>query len=200
VLTAVISIFGWSYSTIMPVIARDTFGLGASGLGYLYAATGLGALLATVLISALGNRIPPHVFILGGNTIFSLSLFFFTYTTQLRWALPLLFTAGLGLVSQFAMINTSIQQLVRDELRGRVMSIYILMFLGLTPLGNFQIGWISSHMGPDFAIRAGAILVLLAGMLILFYRKRIGKAYEVYKHSSPAQPAPGNPNANASNS
>ena len=181
IFTGVTSVFGWSYTTMMPIIARDTFHLGASGLGYLYAAVGLGSLLATLLISLFSKKISPIVFIIGGNALFSVSIFLFTYTSTLHYALPLLFLSGLGLLSQFAMMNTTIQSLVKSEFRGRVMSIYILMFIGLTPFGNFEIGWLSEAMGTDVAIRIGAIIVLLFGQLIFAYRKRIIEAYGSYK-------------------
>lgn len=177
----VVSIFGWSYTTIMPVIARETFGLDAQGLGYLYAATGLGALLATYLVGRFGTRISPLLFIIGGNTLFATSLFLFSLTTHFTLALVLLFLMGFGLLSQSSMMNTMVQGMVKPEFRGRVMSIYILMFLGMAPLGNFEIGYLTEQIGiaPSFAINAG--VVLLFGAVIFFNRKRIKAKYKAYK-------------------
>jgi len=135
VFTAVSSVFGWSYTTIMPIIAQNEFHVEAAGLGYLYAATGLGALMATFLIAAFAKRVEPVMFIAGGSMLFAVSLILFSYTTNFTLALVLLFFAGLGLLSQFAMMNTRIQSLVKSEFRGRVMSIYVFMFIGLAPLG-----------------------------------------------------------------
>jgi len=179
--TGVSSIFGWSYTTIMPVIAKNEFHLGAAGLGYLYAATGLGSVLATVLIALFSKRISPLWFIVGGNSLFAISLILFTFTTTLSIALLLLFFAGLGLLSQFAMMNTVIQSLVKSELRGRVMSIYVFMFLGLTPFGNFEVGWLSEKVSSGFAIRLGAIIVFLFGIFVFLYRNKIRDGYEIYK-------------------
>ena len=181
VITGMVSIFGWSYTTIMPIIAKDQFGLGAAGLGYLYAASGLGSLVATFLVGAYAKRFPPVWFIFGGNTLFAISLVLFSFTNSLSSALPLLFFVGLGLLSQAAMMNTIIQSLVKSELRGRVMSIYILMFLGLSPVGNFQVGWLAEHMGTGFAIRLGAIIVFLFGLLVFIYRHKIREKYSAYK-------------------
>ena len=136
VFTAVSSVFGWSYTTVMPLIAQNEFHSGAAGLGYLYAATGLGALMATFLIAGFAKRVAPIVFIAGGSMLFAVSLILFSYTTNFTLALVLLFFAGLGLLSQFAMMNTRIQSLVKSEFRGRVMSIYVFMFVGLSPLGG----------------------------------------------------------------
>ena len=181
IFTAVSSVFGWSYSTVMPLIAANEFYLDAAGLGYMYAAGGLGALSATLLIGLFSKKVSSVYFILGGNTLFSVCIILFSFTTNLTLALVLLFFAGFGLLSQFAMINTTIQRLVKSEFRGRVLSIYIFMFMGLTPLGNFEVGLLSEKIGTGFAIRAGAFIVFLFGVLVYFYRDRIKKDFTEYK-------------------
>ncbi len=181
IFTAVSSVFGWSYSTVMPLIAANDFHLDAAGLGYMYAAGGLGALTATLLIGLFSKKISSVYFILGGNTLFSVCIILFSFTADLTLALALLFFAGFGLLSQFAMMNTTIQRLVKSEFRGRVLSIYIFMFMGLTPLGNFEVGLLSEKMGTGFAIRAGAFIVFLFGVLIYIYRARIKKDFTEYK-------------------
>lgn len=181
IFTAVSSVFGWSYTTVMPLIAANEFHLDAAGLGYMYAAGGLGALCATLLIGLFSKKVSSVYFILGGNTLFSVCIILFSFTTNLTLALTLLFFAGFGLLSQFAMINTTIQRHVKSEFRGRVLSIYIFMFMGLTPLGNFEVGLLSEKMGTGFAIRAGAFIVFLFGMLMYFYRDRIKKDFTEYK-------------------
>lgn len=172
IFSGVVSIFGWSFSTIMPVIAQNTFHVGAVGLGQLYSATGLGAFLATILVSALGRKYNPLVFILGGNTLFALSLFLFTMTTNFFVALVFLFFAGFGLLATFPTINSTIQHLVEDKYRGRVLSIYTVTFLGFFPIGNFEVGLVSEHMGTNFAIRLGAAIILIAGGFIYLNRKK----------------------------
>jgi MFS family permease len=181
VFAGVTSVFGWSYTTVIPIIAKNEFHLGAAGLGYLFAASGSGALLATILISAFSKKISGMVFILGGNSIFALSLILFSFTTNFYLALLLLFLSGFGLISQASMMNSTIQGMVKSELRGRVMSIYILMFIGLIPLGNIEIGYLSEKIGTSLAIRTGAIIVFLFGGIIFIYRNKIRTAYEEYK-------------------
>jgi MFS family permease len=181
VFTAVSSVFGWSYTTIMPIIAQNEFHVEAAGLGYLYAATGLGALMATFLIAAFAKRVEPVMFIAGGSMLFAVSLILFSYTTNFTLALVLLFFAGLGLLSQFAMMNTRIQSLVKSEFRGRVMSIYVFMFIGLAPLGNFEIGWLSEKAGTSFAIRLGAIIVFIFAFIVFLRRNKITGAFNKYQ-------------------
>lgn len=180
-LTGLISIFGWSYSTIMPVIAREVFHADASGLGYLYTATGLGSLLATYLVGAYSKRIPSILFIVGGNSIFCISLIIFVNTSNMPFALFLLFFTGLGLLCQSATMNTIIQGMVKNEFRGRVMSLYILMFLGLAPAGNFEIGWLTELIGISAAITINCCIVLAGGLALFYYRKSITEAYRNYK-------------------
>ena len=169
---------------MLPVIARNTFHVEAAGLGYLYAATGAGSFLATILVGLYSRRISPVLFIIGGTCLFSIGLILFSLTTNMYLALVCLFLAGFGLLSFASMSNTIIQTLVKSEFRGRVMSIYILMFIGLTPLGNFQIGLISETFSTHIAIRIGAVVVLVAGLVILFYQKKIREQYSRYKRNS----------------
>jgi MFS family permease len=183
--TGLLSIFAWSYSTMMPVIARTIFEADAKGLGYLYSATGLGSLCAAYLVGAYSRKVPALVFIIGGNSIFCISLILFAQTQTLTLALFLLFFAGLGLLAQSATMNTIIQGVVKNEFRGRVMSLYILMFLGLAPVGNFEIGWLTEQVGIQMAISINALIVLAGGILLLIYRKNIREAYSNYKKLKP---------------
>jgi MFS family permease len=185
IFAGVVSVFGWSYSTMMPVIAQNTFGLQARGLGYLYAATGLGSLLATILVGLYSQKVSPLYFIVGGNTLFAVSLMLFSFTRSLPAALALLFFTGLGLLLQAATMNTTIQRLVKSDFRGRVMSIYILMFLGLAPVGNFEVGFLTEKLGTSWAISLNAAVVLIFGGIVLVNRQKIRAAYAVFKQENP---------------
>jgi MFS family permease len=184
IFVGVFSVFGWSYTTIMPVIAKQIFHVGPMGLTYLYVAFGLGAVVAILVASLLSKKVSSFTFIIGGNTLFAVSLILFTYTLNFRLALGLLFLSGIGLILQFSMMNTTIQNMVPDEARGRVMSIYVLMFLGLSPFGSFEIGWLSEKAGTAIALRVGAIIVFLFGALVLISRKKIEIAYLRYREEA----------------
>jgi MFS family permease len=180
IFTGVVTIFGWSYTTILPLIAKNTFHLGADGLGLLYAATGLGAITAVLFVSTLAKKLNSAVFILGGNMLFASCLIIFSFVQSLPLALVCLFLIGMGLLAEFSTITTTLQHMVKDKYRGRVMSIYSVMFMGLAPLGSLQIGYLSEHFGTEFAIRIGAIITFLFGVLIYFNRNRIRKGYQQY--------------------
>ena len=180
VLTAIVSIFGWSYTTIMPLIAKDIFHQEAAGLGYLFAASGLGALCATFIVSAYGQKIRSSIFINGGLVLFSLAMIGFSFTDNMWAAYITLFISGFGLLSTFSVINARIQHLVEAQFRGRVLSIYLLMFVGLFPVGNFEIGYVSEHVGPLMAIRIGAFVVLIAAIIGYLLRGKIVESHKEY--------------------
>jgi MFS family permease len=182
--TAVLSIFGWSYSTLMPLIAKTRFGLEAQGLGYLYAATGLGSVLATYLVGAYSRKVSPTTFIAGGNITFCIGLTGFALSSDLYFALPFLFLIGLGLLCQAATMNTLIQSVVKNEFRGRVMSLYVLMFLGFAPFGNFEVGFLSENLSIRATFIINALIVLCSGFAVFMNRHKIGDAYRTYNQSN----------------
>ncbi len=183
ILAAIISIFGWSYTTIMPYIAKNTLHANAATLGYLYAVAGIGALIATFLISALSKKISGTAFIVGGTLLYAVSIFGFTFAKSFLFALPFLFFSGIGLLSAFANINALVQHSVEDKFRGRVLSIYILSFIGLLPFGNFQIGFVSEYLGPENAIRIGAVIVFFAAAWFYFSSKKRNFHQDEYNKS-----------------
>ncbi|MCL5072706.1 MAG: MFS transporter [Actinobacteria bacterium] len=178
IFTAFSSIFGWSYSIIMPVFVKDVFQMGADSLGYFYSAVGIGALTAILLISALSRKVKSINFILTGNIIFLISITFFTFTRSIYLALPLLFFAGIGLIMQFSIMNTVIQHVVSNHIRGRVMSIYTLMFMGMLPVSSFQVGFFAEHFGPQIAVRINVAILLIFSIFLFVNRLKIQSEYE----------------------
>lgn len=172
-LAAVGSMFGWSYVSILPVVAANVFGGGAALLGHFYTAAGLGALLGAALISLYVKRLGPRPFIIVGSIVLGVSLFTFSFVANIALGFVLLFFAGLGLLGQFSVINSAIQHSIDDRMRGRVMSIYGLFWRGTAPLGSFLMGTLGEAFGPGWAIRIGAILLLACAACVVFLRRRI---------------------------
>jgi MFS family permease len=178
---AVVSIFGWSYTTVMPAIVQNIYHMGAAGLGYLYAAGGFGALAATILVSATFNKVSPTKYIFGGNVLFAVFIFLFSLNLNFFLSLVFIFLAGFGLLVQLTTINSTIQHMVGNEMRGRVMSIYVLMFIGTSPLGNYEIGWLSDKFGISLAIQIGAVIVFIFGLFLFSIRKKIMEQFRQYQ-------------------
>jgi MFS family permease len=183
--TTVISIFAWSYITMLPLIAQNSFGQDAIGVGYLFAISGLGALAASVVVSAWGKKFSSMRFIIFGAWIYAVSIIGFSYTNQLLFAYIFLFFTGFGILLSASMLNTTIQSNVADEFRGRVMSLYVLNFMGLFSVGNFQIGVLSEWFSPEVALRIDGVVVFVAGVLLFFVRTRVRDAQQAYlQHTS----------------
>ncbi|MCX6180018.1 MAG: MFS transporter [Chlorobiales bacterium] len=178
---AVISIFAWSYVTMLPIIAKHTFGMGASGLGYLYGVSGLGSVVGTLLVSIYSRIIDRLVFIAGGTILFSIALIGFTFTTVVPVAFFFLFLSGFGLVAAVSTLSATIQSTVDDRFRGRVMSLYMMVFMGFMPIGNIEIGYLSEHFGTGIAIRIGCFITILASLVLVYSSRSVRKAYHQYK-------------------
>lgn len=167
---ACVSIFGWSYIAILPVIAGDIFRQDAAGLGQMYTAIGFGAVSATILISLYLSRWGPARFIIGGNIAITAILLVFSFVDDFRIALALMFLAGLALLAQMSVMNSAVQHSIDNAFRGRVMSIYVTAFRGMSPIGAMLIGWLGDAVSPQWAIR---LMVLpLAGVAVLLIIKR----------------------------
>ena len=166
---SVVSIFGWSFMSMLPVVAKQTFGLGSEGMGLLFSAFGTGSLSGTVLVSMLSGRIRSDVMVIGGILVFGLALTAFTFAEEEGIAMLFLFLSGIGMLSAFATMTATVQSLVEERYRGRVMSIYLMVLMGFIPIGNFQVGLLSGHLGTALAIRIGSILVLCATLSLFLY-------------------------------
>jgi MFS family permease len=178
---AAVSIFGWSFMAMLPVVAKRVFGIGADGMGYLYSAFGLGSLFGTVVVSVSSGRVHSGRLVIGGVLTFALGLLAFTFATWLPLALACLFISGLGMLTAFSTMTGTVQRLVEDRFRGRVMSIYLMVLLGLMPFGNLLMGLLSEHFGTPVALRTGAMVTIAAAILLFMSRKEISRDWKVYR-------------------
>jgi MFS family permease len=158
-LSAVSSVFGAPYLTMMPLFARDVLRLDESGLSILMATAGAGSFAAALWLTYLGDVRGKGWYVLGGTFGFGLSLVGFALSTALWAALAFLFLVGFGIVSAVAVTNILLQQLVTDEMRGRVMSMFILSFIGAWPVGNLLAGTAAKYVGAPLTLAAGGAIV-----------------------------------------
>jgi len=172
-LFTVVGIFGWSYSVLMPAFARDVLHLGAHGYGMLLAGSGVGALAAALTVASAGHILPTRIMALGGVGIFSAALALFAFNKNLYLATILLAIVGFGVVLYFSTSNTVLQSIVPDEMRGRVMGIWTLIFGGMIPLGSLQAGLMADVLGTPATMAIGALICALAALVTLnVIRKR----------------------------
>jgi MFS family permease len=174
-----------TYSTLMPVFAKDVFGGDAHTLGVLLSAAGSGALLSALYLASRHTTRGLDRVILVAGAIASLAMLVFAHSTRLALALPLLVALGAGLIAAQASIQTLVQTLVDDDKRGRVMSLYTMAFLGMLPFGNLAAGAVARYAGEATAFTLNAC-VCLAGLLVfaralpgLRIAARLGRGKEV---------------------
>ncbi len=162
------SLVPWSYHSIMPAVAKNMFGTGSEGYGFLLSAAGFGALIGAMFVSGFSERINVAKLIGMANIIVAVALVLFSTISSFVLANVLLIIIGLGLITQASLINVSIQRFSPDYIRGRVISVYSLMFLGMMPFGSFIIGALGSILGVVDALRIFG-LISLAGALVYFF-------------------------------
>jgi len=171
-LFAIVGIFGWSYSVLMPAYAADVLGVSARGFGALMSASGLGALIGALTIASVGHRFAPRKLALGGLWLFSGALLAFSLTRLFPLALLFLLFVGLGMMFFFATSNTTVQTIVPDDMRGRVMGIWSLIFGGMVPIGSLVAGTMARFIGVPATMACGAIVCGSAGLVTWFVIRR----------------------------
>lgn len=169
--TVLISGLGMPVQTLLPVMARDVLQTGATGLGHLMTASGAGAVLGALVVARLHNRRRRGLSVIGFGTLYALALIGLARADSAQTALLLLFVAGFLSVSSQATVNTLLQTLAPDELRGRVMSMYSLAFIGILPLGNLFGGWLAQAYGTPTAIGVlGTLMLVGMGTMAIMAR------------------------------
>ena len=162
----VFSLFGIPFSQFLPVYADRVFHAGPKGLGYLMSAVGFGSALAGVFIAFKGNGGKKLRFMSRTGALFPPALLIFTVVNNFYAALFFLAVTGFNIVGFVATANSFIQLKVSDELRGRVMSVFAIMLLGMTPIGAAMMGIAAGVVGLNNTLMAGSA-VCLAGFFIL---------------------------------
>jgi len=172
-LSGVNSLFGAPYFSLVPIYARDIFHLGETGLALMMGTAGGGAFLGALLVAYLGDFRRKGWFVLGGAIVFGLCITGFALSSQLTLSLLFLFGLGFAVVVSIAIINTLLQKLVTDQMRGRVMSMFILSFMGTMPIGNILAGTASAHFGPQHTLAAGGLIVTIVATGISIFNRRL---------------------------
>ncbi len=161
VLLAGVATFGMNFQTLLPLFARDTLGMGADGYGALFAVMGGGSLIGSLSLAYTGSQRPLLRLILGGAVVFVA----FEALLGLSRAPILVFSfatvVGLASMLMVNTINITVQNNVPNELRGRVMSMYVTVFAGSAPLGGFFAGTVAELWGAPAGFLIGAVLSTL---------------------------------------
>ncbi|HHW41075.1 MAG TPA: MFS transporter [Syntrophomonadaceae bacterium] len=175
-LTALLSIFSMNFSVLIPVLARNTLGRQAEGYGYLMSAMGIGAFAGSLVLALLSHRGPRRRLLLSGALGLCVFQLFLSLNRSYPLALLFLGLMGWSMITFVSTVNTTLQLNVPDNLRGRVMSVYSLVFLGVTPLGSLFSGGIAHMGGAPAGLAAGAGMGLLSLAVVMFWEWRQTRA------------------------
>jgi MFS family permease len=181
-LLAVVSLMGMPYTVLMPVMASNVLKGGPSTLGFLMAASGLGALAgAGYLASRRSMRGFGKVIVLT-TSLFGAGLVVFGLSRSVALSLVTMMATGYGVMVTTAACNTLLQTLVEERMRGRVMSFYAMAFMGTAPFGSLLAGTLAERIGAPATIALGGGVCLVAAawfsMKLPALRERVGPTYQ----------------------
>ncbi len=173
ILLAMMSTFVINYSVFVPTFAKTSLGRAASGYGFLMTSMGVGSLVAALALAMRSSRGPSRLRLFGGAVVMSAAILVCGLQRDYLISCVLLAIAGFGTISFSASTNATIQLASDNEHRGRVMSVYSLVFGGVTPIGSLWAGAVTELTSPALCMSiAGTIGLVAAGSAILFVRRR----------------------------
>ena len=168
-LLGLISLVGMPYAILMPIFADQILHGGARGLGTLMGATGVGALMGALTLASRSGVAGLGRWVGYSCAGFGLSLILFSSSRSFWLSVLFLVPVGMCMMVQMASSNTLIQTMAPDKLRGRVMAVYSMMFMGMAPFGSILAGLIASSLGAPVTVLIGAV-VCIAGASLFLYR------------------------------
>jgi predicted MFS family arabinose efflux permease len=176
-----VSICVFNFTVYVPLVVRTVLHLGAEGFGLLMACLGVGAVTGALTVGVLGARQPPTAMLFSTAALACGGLLTLSTARVFWFAAVAVFLTGLFGVVLVASCNTAMQLAAPDELRGRVMSLYTLVWGGAFPVGAFIVGSISEHWGVGRALLVNGTAGLIGAALLLgwwTFREQAGRARE----------------------
>jgi MFS family permease len=170
----ILVIFVMPYQFLLPVFAVDVFQVGSSGLGVLMAATGIGALVGSLLVAFLSRTRRKGLTMIGSAVVLGLSLAAFANVSDFRLSLLFLFLLGAAGSTCMALNNALIMTNVSQDVLGRVMSIYLITW-GLMPLGTLPAGVLAQYWGAPLTVTMGGVIAAAATTGIYLFRPALGR-------------------------
>jgi len=165
ILLGLVSVTGMPYMVLMPIFADQILKGGAKGLGLLMGSSGIGALAGALLLAGRQGVRGLGTWVMLSCGGFGVSLILFAFSRNFWMSTLLLLPAGFSMMVQMASSNTLIQSMVPDQLRGRVMAVYSMMFMGISPIGALLAGLFAHSLGAPLTVAAGGV-ICIAGALV----------------------------------
>jgi MFS family permease len=164
-LLGVVSLTGMPYAVLMPIFADKILHAGPRGLGLLMGSTGVGALAATMVLASKREVHGLGRWVNYASTGFGVCLILFSFSRSMPLCIAFLLPAGFCMLLQMSSSNTLIQTMVPDALRGRVMSVYSMMFMGMAPVGALVAGALAHRLGAPFTVALGGGVCIAASFV-----------------------------------
>jgi MFS family permease len=161
-LMTAVAVLAMPYYVLLPILARDTLGVGPRGFGVLMAMSGMGAFAGGLTLARRLQRRPPMPSFLAGQALFLVGLLGLGLCRNYYLALAFVSVSGFGMVTQLSTGNSLLQLNVPDALRGRLMSLFGVIVMGFAPVGSLLYGAAAHYVGAGPAITGGAFLAALA--------------------------------------
>jgi MFS family permease len=169
-----LGLFGSPVFTLLVVFADDVYGVGRGLYGLLGAALGLGAILGTPVVAGWGSGLLRSRLISGALVVYGASLMAFALSPTYWWGVLALLVAGAGYLAVASTLNTTLQLLVDEHMRGKVIALYLMGLTGTVPLGNLIQGWLTEVIGPRITVTlSGAAFLAVVAWLATSRRLRL---------------------------
>ncbi len=167
-LLSMLSLLGLQYSVFLPIFASDVLHRGAKGFGLLMSAAGVGAVLGALHFAARTSYKGLARWIGATSTVCAVGLVLFSQSRVFWLSMTMLLIVGFCATVQMAATNTTLQNRVPDQLRGRIMAVYATMFMGVQPIGSLIAGGIATRIGAPYTLAVFGTLCFLGSMIFIF--------------------------------
>jgi MFS family permease len=164
-LLGLVSLAGMPYIVLMPIFSDRILHGGARGLGLLMGATGIGAMIAALTLASKNGLKGLVGWVPISSASFGVTMILFSQSRRFWLSFALLIPLGFSMMLQMASSNTLIQSMVPDRLRGRVMSVYSMMFMGMAPFGALLAGVVAHRLGAPLTLTLGGLFCLMGSAL-----------------------------------
>jgi MFS family permease len=165
ILLGIVSLAGTPFAVLMPIFADRVLHGGAATLGWLMGATGVGALVGALLLASRQSLDGLGRWVAVAATGFGVGLALFSLSRTFWLSSGILVLMGFALMIQMGSSNTLIQSMVPDRLRGRVMAVYSMMLMGMSPIGSLLAGAAADHIGAPLTVAAGGGICTIAAFV-----------------------------------
>jgi MFS family permease len=167
-LLSMLSLLGLQYSVFLPIFASEVLHRGAKGFGLLMSAAGVGAVLGALHFAARTSYKGLARWVAATSTTCAVGLVIFSQSRYFWLSMAVLLVVGFCATVQMAATNTTLQNRVPDQLRGRIMAVYATMFMGVQPIGSLIAGGVAKHIGAPYTLAVFGTLCFLGSMIFIF--------------------------------